>query len=253
MNRRNLTQKIGAGAITLAASTQTVVATDKKNSDGSNAFEKRTIYSDSHGKIVRVGPYSYVFHGAKTKKDAQFLRNKCNSLLHGDSSGGLSTAETTYSGSDRASGFYQGYEHLCTSEFTANLDGTIAKPSGIAQASWYGDAYWVSDPVQVDTITIETTVEVRTENVSSLRIGVPSGIQYVLTEESGKATISDSFSSSTPTLSYNKGAMVFDAGDGNCFNSITQDSMYTFEYADGTTEIYGTYIDSGAANCGGWL
>lgn len=206
----------------------------------------KVIFADKHGQIVRVNPYSYILRGAKSREDYDFLANKRDELIMNHETGGFSTMSHSDSGYDEDTGYYQGHSWSVETDFWAQASNGLGEVEGTASAYWYGDAYWVNDPIDV-TITITSSLKASYDNRDAAYISVPPA--YTVSEQETKATLQDTFTNSTPTLHHEQGAVTFYAGEGNCFNWIQQDDRFKFKYDTGTTEYYGTYVRADVGHC----
>lgn len=206
------------------------------------------IYADKHGKIVQVGPHSYVIENTKTRADLEYLEEKRDELVL-DS--GVSTATHSDSGFSESTGFYNGRQWNVETEFSATADNGVATVSGTAQSYWHGDDPYYSDPIEA-TITITSRIKASVENVSAVDIGAPSA--YTISEEDVEVTLQDRFPDAhNPSLYHDEGAVTFYAGDGNCFDWVRQDDRFKFEYETGDTEFYGNSVRAEVGHCSDYI
>lgn len=236
---------IGAAAVTGTALSSTGAA-DTGDSDGGG----KVIYSDSAGKVLKVGPHHYVINGAESRRAFDHLVDKRKEILK---EGEEVTTLESKSGSDNDQGTYQGEDWSVETDMTAHTSTTEAEPEGIASAQWYGDAYWVDDPVEVDEIEITSRLSASFDSLeTSVDISAPPSYEVSNTTTRLDATLSSTFEdSSGPSLSHNQGAVTFYGGDGSCLNWVEQDDAFKFDYGS-DVEFYGTTVRLDFDHCSWW-
>lgn len=227
------------------------------NESAQNASDSRSsakvIYADEHGRILEKSPTSHMIVGARSRADYDFLMEKREELVFDAGGDDVSTATHSDSGSATTSGTWfnnPDYDYQIDSEFWAQADNGDAAVSGSCAPVWWGDAYWVEDPLEVEEMTIKVEVTAFVENLSSLSISIPPGYQYEKTTDS--AILKDTFTStSTPSLAYEEGAINFSVG--NCYHKIEQHSSVKYKFANGNTRYDGHTIVADVGHCGDWV
>lgn len=156
------------------------------------------------------------------------------------------------SGTDSDAGTYDGRQYDVETQFEATADNGTGEMKGQADGYWYGDSYWHDDPMEAQ-ITITSTLKASVENVDQVEISHDPA--YVVDEQRLEATLSNEFEwgDSAVNLSHNEGAVTFYAGDGNCFNWMSQDDKFKYEYETGDVEFYGTYVRADVGHCGDYF
>lgn len=244
LSRRNAVKNLGVALVG-----STVPASVVAGKDNGQQQTDEVIYSSKRGRIVQVGPYSYLIQGATTKEDYEFLRDKVEELTHSANSGDFSTQTHSDQGYDEASGTYEGVGWDIQSDFWASADNGTLKTEGSTDANWWVDGYW-NDGTNIDArITINLTVTASFNvNSASVTVSVPPGGTWAVSNDKSEATLTDQFEWGThhPTVSYSKGTLVWEA---DCFNWAAQDTSVKFEFDDGTTQFHGTYIKAGVGHC----
>lgn len=238
--RRSLLKSVGAA--TVVGSVSSGVATAGGDNEGRS---DGIIYKDEHGRIVQIGPHSYILAGAESEKDFEFLIDKRDELLTSDSSG-VSIASHSESGVDSAGGFYDGKEYGVQSDFEAQADNGRLEVGGNCEGSWWSES-WEDDYIEAQlTLTFESTVSY---NGNSLSVGLPPGGNWTSGNDKATARLTDEYPAGEhfPGMYVAKGSLTWEA---DCFDWVAQDNRVKFDFQNGDTQYAGTYIKLHIGHCG---